>query len=919
MSEFMIIPGSHPLAQYIHRDDSGVLTVAAVAALDVPPDNYDVDRLDIVVRHGVLQSLLRPFLFVQPEAFGLNSMFRWWCTQAKLRVVLQFVGELADDTDNERFYLMTRDSDDSVIPLPLGNLAYVLDTLAFLHDEASPEDPLSDMPQLQLANEDYLLVPDLTAAELADDPQAVRWDLSHNGGAALDEHYGTLAWRGAFIGAFTLEALIELAPSRTDADRLYQYLMSAVTSPGVGSPPVVMLRSLHSLLKSTVFGADLMAWADMLVSIDGRTAALDIAGALLQALGALPIELCPLPILPNHTRIYLKAAMETTKQSSTYGMKQLMSHCSKGFVESSASMFALFADVRLDHVSFLLALDDMASAVDLAAPISMAEARRVTVLVGKLQENLILQESLAPAALRSAVMHYAAQSDVRTSSASSAGSTAASGPNFSSQDSSGFMPSINSAADVDDLVQASIDGEGVLTSNPHDVFTFLRTSEAAGPGCHNAFRVLLAYPQLFAGGYTMAARLFQSLTPFTTANCVKTLALFDPVAGSPRPPWLFTPASTPRLDVAPKTMNSIMMGKFDKLDVMALASQLVAAQHNMFAAKDVVKYEPKLTLPLFSSPAHAAIYCATLAAAIEAGGFQQGPYGTNWLFDVISRNQSGLRGLQPSPADFALISQRFVVGISSEVSNFNALSKKAKLLASPVVGGALPEAAALVPGMEERGKRRQQRVQDGEIPLICEDAPLDASLIAGLSISSVVDSASSSSAAAAAPTAAAAASSKGKGKRKGKDANDTAGSHVSSAHNSFVDAVSRRPSGAPPAQRPRLDDRPGRYENPSPADERQHKFFLENVLYCSVNGQNAVSIKGVPGTFKRAELQTFREKHGWPCFHYPLVRGLPNWKQYIRPGILAKPHPLPELTASQKKELEALRETSEGATIGPSF
>ena len=45
MSEFMIIPGNHPLAQYIHRDDSGVLTVAAVAALDVPPDNYDVDRL----------------------------------------------------------------------------------------------------------------------------------------------------------------------------------------------------------------------------------------------------------------------------------------------------------------------------------------------------------------------------------------------------------------------------------------------------------------------------------------------------------------------------------------------------------------------------------------------------------------------------------------------------------------------------------------------------------------------------------------------------------------------------------------------------------------------------------------------------------------------------------------------------------
>jgi len=339
----------------------------------------------------VLRGLLRPFLFVRPEDDALNSIFRWYCTEAKLLSVLQFVGELLDDADHERFLVMTRDPDDDVISLPLGDLAFVLDTLAFLHDEANPDALLSDMQELQLGLADYLLISEPTDAELADDPLAERWDLSHGGVPGLNAHYGSPAWRRSFIGAFTLKALIDTAPSRTDADRLYQYLVSTITSPEVGSPPVVILRSLHSLLKSTVFGADLMPWADMLVSMDGQTAALDIAGALLQALGALPIELCPLPILPNHTRTFVKVAMETTKAPSAYGLKQLMRFLSKGFVESSDVMTALLSDVRMDHVALLLALDDMANAVNLAAPTSMAEARRVCKRASELKENLILQ------------------------------------------------------------------------------------------------------------------------------------------------------------------------------------------------------------------------------------------------------------------------------------------------------------------------------------------------------------------------------------------------------------------------------------------------------------------------------------------------------------------------------------------------
>lgn len=110
----------------------------------------------------------------------------------------------------------------------------------------------------------------------------------------------------------------------------------------------------------------------------------------------------------------------------------------------------------------------------------------------------------------------------------------------------------------------------------------------------------------------------------------------------------------------------------------------------------------------------------------------------------------------------------------------------------------------------------------------------------------------------------------------------------------------------------RHDDRTGRFDDPSPADIAQNKFFMENVTFPVVNSQYAVAIKGMPGTFKKADLLRLREKHGWPSFHYPLVRHLPNWKQYIKPAILARPIPFTELMANQKRELEAL--TSEGAT-----
>ena len=902
MSEYMVIPGTHPLLRFINRADGGVLAHAAVEALDDQPDGYDVDRFDIVMRRSVLQNLLSAFWFVRAEDYGLNSIFRWYCTKAKLSAVLDFVGETLDAADQDEFISMTTYPDGSVIPMPLGDLAYVLHVLAAMHDETFPDELLADNPQLQLVNADYLLVPEPTQAELAENPQAGRWDTSHGGGPELDAHYGQQQWRQTFTGAFTLELLAEVAPNPTDAHRLYQYLASTITSPGVGSCPVVVLRGLHSLLKSTVFGDDLMAWSDMLVSLDGRTAALDIAGALLQALGALTIGLCPLPVL-------------TTKAPSAYGYKQLISLIAKRLVETDGDMTALFADVRMSSVSLLLALDEMAMAVSLPSPTSLAELRRVASRAARLQENLILQDNTAPAFLRSAIAQFADQSDARNSSAASASSATPHGANHSSQDSAGFLPSIISASDIEDLVVASLDSDGGLISNPHDVFTFMRESEMAEAGIYNAFRVLLACPQLFAGNHTPAARLFQGLTPFTVTNTVKTLALFEPKAGSgsPKPPWTFNETSTPRLDIPLKMVKLIMTGAFEKLDVLALASSLVVAQYNMWSSSPVVKLEPKLAMPLFSVREHASIYCSTLAAALAAAGIQQGAYGTDWLYDVLTKYQSGMRMFQPPPHELALIATRLVGSISTEIANFNALAKKAKLLAAPVVGSTPSEAASLVPVMEERVQRMQQRVQDGELQITNKHAPPDNSLIAGLSIVSLATPAGggASASASASATAVAPSSAKKDKKRKAVVTFEDEGGH-GSPRNISTDVPARRADSRLP-QRQRSGD--GRYDDATPGDIAQNKFFSENVEFSVVNGHNSVGIKGVAGTFKRADLNNFRSKHSLPSFQYALVRHLPNWKKFIKPSILEKGLPFKELTADMKKELEALRETSVGATV----